>query len=80
MIDFIEQRCWEFLNAYQTEEINDILWFTTELEDSWNKFIVWYYEIIDNFATIRLSNKFQINVSIDDFYIIIIRSIYFILS
>lgn len=62
MIDFIEQRCWEFLNTYQTENINDVLWFTTEQDNNWNKFFVWYYEVLDNFATIQLSNTFQINV------------------
>lgn len=65
MIDFIEQRCWEFVNTYQTEEFgDDILWFTRKLEESWTKFLVWYYEFLDGFATIRLSNLFQINVII----------------
>lgn len=64
MIDFIEQRCLEFLNAHKTEGINDILWFTTKLEDCWDKFMVWYYKILDESATIRLSNAFQINVNI----------------
>ncbi|XP_027849820.2 tubulin glycylase 3A-like isoform X1 [Aphis gossypii] len=61
MIDFIEQRCWEFVHAYQTEEESDMLWFTTILEDCWNKFMVWYYEIIEELSTIRVCNTFQIN-------------------
>lgn len=64
MIDFIEQRCWEFVHAYQTEEESEMLWFTTILEDCWNKFMIWYYEIIEELATIRVCNTFQINVSI----------------
>lgn len=63
MIDFIERRCWEFLNAYQTEEIVDILWFTTQLEDGWNKFMNWYYELVEESGTIRLYSPFQINVN-----------------
>ncbi|XP_003248022.1 tubulin glycylase 3A-like [Acyrthosiphon pisum] len=61
MIDFIEQRCWEFVHAYQTKEESDMLWFTTILEDCWNKFMVWYYEIIEELATIRVCNSFQIS-------------------
>ncbi|XP_026804498.1 tubulin glycylase 3A-like [Rhopalosiphum maidis] len=61
MIDFIEQRCWEFVHAYQTEEESDMLWFTTILEDGWNKFMVWYYEIVERTATICVCNSFQIN-------------------
>jgi len=64
MIDFIEQRCWEFVHAYQTEEESDMLWFTTIMGDCWNKFMVWYYEIIEEFATIRVCNSFQISVNI----------------
>lgn len=64
VIDFTEQRCLEFLNAYKTEGINDILWFTTKFEDGWNKFMVWYYKILEESATICLSNSFQINVNI----------------
>lgn len=73
MIDFIEQRCWEFVHTYQTEEENDMLWFTTILEDSWNKFMVWYYEIIEELATIRVCNSFQISVSISsaNFFLVV---------
>lgn len=70
MIDFIEQRCWEFVNTYQTEDASDILWFTTILENSWNKFVGWYYTILKEYGTIRLSNSFQINVSCLKLYLI----------
>lgn len=63
MIDFIERRCWEFLNAYRTEKIGDVLWFTTQLEDGWNKFMIWYYELVEESGTIRLYSPFQINVN-----------------
>lgn len=74
MIDFIEQRYWEFVNTYQTKDASDILWFTTVLENSWNKFMGWYYSILEDYGTIRLSSSFQINVSCLNSYLINNRS------
>ncbi|XP_060842934.1 tubulin glycylase 3A-like [Rhopalosiphum padi] len=61
MIDFIEQRCWEFVHAYQTQEESDMLWFTISFEDGWTKFMVWYQKIVEGIATICVGNPFQIN-------------------
>lgn len=63
MVDFVEQRCWEFINTCQTKEKSDALW-SSEIETRWNKFLVWYNEIVENSATIHLTNLFQINVCV----------------
>lgn len=64
MIDFVEQRCWDFLNAYGTENANSgTLCFKKIFNDSWTKFLIWFYEIVEESATVRLSNSFQIDVS-----------------
>jgi hypothetical protein len=59
MIDFIEQRCWEFVHAYQTQEESDMLWFTILFEDGWTKFMVWYQNIVEGIATICVGNRFK---------------------
>uniref|UniRef100_A0A2S2Q2G5 Tubulin glycylase 3A n=1 Tax=Sipha flava TaxID=143950 RepID=A0A2S2Q2G5_9HEMI len=61
MINFIELRCREFIHAYRSTSKRDILWFTTELVESWNDFIAWSYELLERGRNIRLLQWFQIN-------------------
>ncbi|XP_050543629.1 tubulin glycylase 3A-like [Daktulosphaira vitifoliae] len=67
MIDFIEQRSWEFINAHRLNKINEIPWLTVEQEGRWKQFMIWYTKLLEENGTIRLTNSFQINNTYERF-------------
>ncbi|XP_060849426.1 tubulin glycylase 3A-like [Rhopalosiphum padi] len=60
IIEFIEYRCWEFLNFCQTKVASDLMWSTMISEGGWTTFLVWYQKIVEENATIGVSNRYHI--------------------